>query len=72
MSGIGAIPGVAFLVTDRALLPVAAVSTIVLALYNTTLTQWRWIGGQGPYAEPFVAGRFLPGRTNIRRCFLCS
>jgi len=27
------------------LAPVAAVSIIVLALYNTTLTQWLWIGG---------------------------
>jgi len=27
------------------LAPVAAVSIVVLALYNTTLTQWLWIGG---------------------------
>lgn len=27
------------------LVPIAAVSIVVLALYNTTLTQWLWIGG---------------------------
>lgn len=40
------------------LLPVAAVSIIVLALYNTTLTQWLWIGGLAA-APDITRGMYL-------------
>lgn len=40
------------------LLPVAAVSIIVLALYNTTLTQWLWIGGLAAVSD-ITRGMYL-------------